>query len=707
MQKKFDRREFFKVSALSAGGMLIGFNLFKSCGPGARPPVDLENLDYQNFNAFIKIAENGAVTIYSPNPEIGQGVKTSMPMLIAEELGVSWDMVRVEQAPLDVESYTRQVAGGSQSIRKAWLPLRETGATARQMLITAAAARLGVDPADCTLEEGIVKSSEGKQIGIGEVVNEAALLEVPSDVQLKDPKDFKIIGHKKRNVDNLKIVTGEPLFGLDYKKEGMLYACMLRPPFGYTLDTFDDTSARSVEGVTDVFRFMDDYIAVVAKDTFTAMKAKKLINPKWKTLSRGANSREENKEMLAALEGEKYKEAASDGDVDLAFQKADTTLEQIYQTPYLPHATLEPMNFFADVTDEEIKLAGPIQTPENTAQWVADTLKRDFNEISLELTRIGGGFGRRLRGNFAVEAAMISDHIRKPVQLVYSREDDMMGGYYRPALNYKVSAAIKENQLTGFKIRQSGQGNYSRGAATRFPTGAVENIRIESASIDSDITTNAWRAPQSNSIAFAEQCFMDELAEKLGKDTISLHLELLEKAKKQKKLSYDPERMIGAIKLVAEKAKWGNVPDHIHQGFAIYYSHNSYAAEIAEVEMENTVAVLKKVHCAVDCGIVVNPLGAEQQVAGGILDGLGHSMYGEFPIEDGRPLYQNYDQYRLIRMMETPEIKTYFVESDADPTGLGEPTLPPAGPALANAVYAATSIRMVNQPFIKYKEVFG
>ena len=707
MQNKVDRRSFLKVSALSAGGMLIGFNLFNSCKADAKPPVDLSKLNYQDFNAFIKIAENGAVTIFSPNPEIGQGVKTSMPMLIAEELGVSWDMVLVEQAGLNTNAFTRQVAGGSQSIRQAWEPLRQTGATARQMLIIAGAEKLGVSPDECSLDDGIIKSANGKEIGIGEVVNEAALLDVPTDVKLKNPEDFKIIGQDMPNVDNFKIVTGESLFGLDYKQDGMLYACMLRPPFGYSLESFDDASAREIPGVVDVFQFMEDNIAVVAKDTYTALKANKLIEPRWKVKKRGANSNRDNEKMLKGLAGNKYDTVVSTGDVDKAFDEADSTVERIYETPYLPHSCLEPMNFFAHVTDEHIKLVGPIQTPENTAKKVASTLNRDLSEISLELTRIGGGFGRRLNGNFAIEAAVISNQAQKPVQLVYSREDEMMCGLYRPAFHYKVSASIKNNQITGFTLRQAGQGGYSKGRARRFPMGALDNLRVEKAKLSSDITTMAWRAPASNSIAFAEQCFMDELAETLGKDPVSMCLELLDKAKGKENLVYEPDRMEGVVKLVAEKANWGNTPEGVYQGFSVYYSHNSYAAEVAEVEMENGVPVIKKMYCAIDCGIVVNPLGAKNQIAGGIIDGIGHSMYGDFVVEDGRPTYQNFDQYRLIRMKETPQVESFFVENDIEPTGLGEPSLPPAGPAIANAIYAATGIRMTKQPFIQNKEVFG
>lgn len=707
MPNKIDRRDFFRVSALSAGGMLIGLNFLSACKPNAKPPLDLTQLDYTDFSAYIKIAENGAVTIFSPNPEIGQGVKTSMPMIVAEELGVSWDMVLVEQAPLDVEKYTRQVAGGSASIRTSWKTLREAGATARQMLINAGASRLGVSPDDCTMENGIVVSSDGKEIGIGEVVNEAAVLEIPENVQLKNPSEFTIIGQGIKNVDNLNIVTGKPIFGLDYHQDGMLFACMQRPPFGHTLESFDDTAAREIPGVSDVFRFMEDHIAVLAKDTFTAMKANKLIQPKWKATSSEVSSRIENDLMLKALEDKDFKTAKSSGDVDKAFSEADKIIERTYETPYLPHSPMEPMNFFAHVTEDFVKLVGPIQTPENTVKRVAKAINRKVSDISLELTRIGGGFGRRLNGNFVVEAALISQHSGKPVQLVYTRDDDMMGGLYRPALNYKVSAAVKGNECTGYKIRQAGNVRFSGNGSGNFPFGAIGNFRAEGVRIESEITSMAWRAPQSNSIAFAEQCLLDELTEELGKDPIEYRLELLNKAKGNNDLNYSPERLAGVVKLVAEKASWGKAPENIYQGFAAYYSHRSYAAEIAEVEMINGVPVVKAVHCAVDCGLLVNPLGADNQSAGGVIDGIGHSMYGDFSIENGRPVYKNFDQYHLIRMRETPVVHTYFVESDEDPTGLGEPTLPPAGPAVANAIYAATGVRMLKQPFVKNQDIFG
>lgn len=709
MKDTIDRRGFLKVSALASGGMLIGFNLFTQCKPAVEAPVDLSELNYNDFNAYIKIAENGEVTIYAPNPEIGQGVKTSLPMLIAEELCVSWDKVWVEQAKLDTKSYDRQISVGSTSIRMSWLPLRQTGATARQMLVNAAATKLGVSADQCSIENGVISCNGYDDIGIGEVVNEAALLEIPSDVTLKDPKDFKIIGRKASNVDNKKIVMGESLFGLDYKYDGMVYACIVRAPFGYKLESFSAEAALDIEGVIEAFEFPKDKIAVLAKDTYTAIKASKLIKPKWKATKNVPNSKDENKQLLELLEASDYTPIQSIGNVKEAFSTADEVVEQVYETPYLPHNCMEPMNFFAHVTDEFIKLAGPVQTPVNAARGVAKQLKRNFEEVSMEITRIGGGFGRRLYGNFAIEVAVISDIAKKPVQLVYSREDDMSGGIYRPALNYKLSAAIKDGAISGYKIRQAGAVSFSKKLSVNFPMGCIDNMRVEGHRTKSAVSTGAWRAPQSNSLAYAEQCFFDTLAEKLKKDPIELQLSLLDKAIRDQKeeLAYSPERMKAVIEKVAEKSNWGNPPEGVYQGFSEYYSHQTYAAEVAEVILKDGIPVVVRVVCVIDCGIVVNPLGAKNQISGGIIDGIGHSMYGDFGIEDGSPLVKNFDQYRLIRMMETPIVESYFIESELAPTGLGEPALPPAGPAVANAIYTATGVRLVKQPFVKNKEIFG
>ncbi len=705
-----DRRSFLKASALTGGGLIIGFNFFTACKPEVKPPVDISKLNFNDFNGFIKIADNGVVTIFAPNPEIGQGVKTSMPMIIAEELDVAWENVHVVQGGLDTDVFERQVAGGSQSIRHGWNPLRETGATAKQMLVNAAAARWGIDAGDCTVENGIISNKNGDKLGYGEVAVEAAVLEVPKNVKLKEPKDYKIIGQDILNVDVDEIITGKPLFGLDYKREGMLYVSVLRPPaFGQKLVSFDDNIARSKEGVVDVFKF-GDKVAVLAKTTWEAMRAKKALSAVWENDSDLESSKDHDKYLLDLLDGNKFKTLRSDGNIKKAFASADKILERIYESPVLPHNCLEPMNFFANVTDKKVELAGPIQTPKGTAERIAKKLDRDFEDISLEMTRMGGGFGRRLYGDFALEAAEISNIAKKPVQVIFSREDDMADGIYRPAIKYRIKASIKNNQLTGYHLKEASMNSNMYGLIPNFfPAGAVENYQVDVANYKSNITTGAWRAPYTNFLAFAEQSFFDELAETMGVDKVKLRLDLLQKVKgtKDKRIQYSAERMEEVINKVIEKSNWGKTKKGIFQGFSAYYCHNTHVAEVADVVMESGIPVLKKVICAIDCGIVVNPLGALNQVEGGVIDGIGHAMYGNLDFVKGVPQSVNFDSYRLIRMKETPKVETYFIENNIAPTGLGEPTLPPAGPAFANAIKAATGIRLTKQPFIDNKDVFG
>ena len=698
------RRSFLKTSSLASGGLLIGFNLFNACKPDIKPPIDLSLLDYNDFNAFIKISDDGKVTIFSPNPEIGQGVKTSMPMLIAEELDVAWKDVNVVQGDLDTENYTRQVAGGSQSIRRGWNPLRQTGATARQMLVNAAAEVWDVNPSECTTKEGVIKNSKGDKLSYGEVVKVAVLLEVPEDYKLKDPKDFTIIGKDAINVDMDEIITGKPLFGSDYKVEGMLYASVLRPPaFGQKLDSFDDTNSRKINGVVDVIKF-GDKIAVLASNTWASMKGKNGLKAEWSEDSKPENTTLHDEKLFGLLDGNSFETLRKDGDVKKVFSEADFILERTYESPFLPHNCMEPMNFFANVTADKIDLVGPIQTPESTAYKVAKMLWRNPTNISLKMTRIGGGFGRRLYGDFALEAAEVSHLAKAPVNLVYSREDDMTAGTYRPAIKYRIAASIKDGKLTGYHLKEAAiNGNMYSKIPNFFPAGAIENYQVDVANYKSNITTGAWRAPYTNFLASAEQSFFDELAETLGVDRIQLHLDLLQKVKgtTDERIQYSPERLEGVINKVVEKSNWGKTKEGVYQGFSVYYCHNTHVAEVVDIIMDNGLPVVKKVTCAVDCGIVVNPTNANNQAVGGIIDGIGHMMYGELKFVDGVPQSNNFNSYQLIRMNQTPpEVDVHFIENDIAPTGLGEPTLPPVGAAIANAIYAATGQRLTKQPYM-------
>nr|WP_299068038.1 molybdopterin cofactor-binding domain-containing protein [uncultured Allomuricauda sp.] len=726
----FSRRAFLRSSSLAGGGMLIGFNLFQACKPKviAEPAIDLSTLAYNDFNAFIKIAENGAVTIFSPNPEIGQGVKTSMPMIIAEELDVAWKDVYVEQGILDTKNYTRQVAGGSQSIRHGWDALRETGAKAKQMLVSAAATRWGVDPSECTVSEGVITNAAGETLGYGDVVKDAALLEVPEEVTLKEPKDYKIIGTNIANVDIDKITTGKPLFGLDYKVDGMVYAAVVRPPaFGQKLTSYDDTEARAMPGVLDVIKIggkvramleedpgfeskisSSDKIVVIAETTWQALNAKKAIKAEWEN-DLFMESTENHDQMLNGfLKGTQFETKRKDGDVKKAFAEADEVLERTYESPFLPHNCMEPMNFFANVTDEKIYLAGPIQTPAWKAGLVSKMLGRPEEDIHLEMTRMGGGFGRRLYGDFVLEAVEISDAIRKPVKMICTREDDVALGIYRPATKYRIKASIKDGEITGYHLKEAAINSNMYGLIPNFfPAGAIENYQVDVVSYKSNITTGAWRAPYTNFLAYAEQSFFDELAELMEVDKIQMRLDLLDKVKpdEDERIQYSPDRMKEVIKTAVEKSGWGTKPDNIYQGFVNYYCHNTHVAEVADVEIENGEPVVKKITCVVDCGIVVNPLGALNQIEGGVIDGVGHAMYGELQFDAGKPMAHNFDRYRLIRMKEAPIVETHFIKNEFSPTGLGEPTLPPAGGAIANALKAATGNRLYRQPFTKTPEL--
>lgn len=700
----FSRRNFIRTSALASGGLLIGFNFFNSCKEAAAPPVDVSQLNFNDFNAFIKIADNGYVTIFSPNPEIGQGVKTSMPMLIAEELDVPWEHVSVAQGALDTNNYTRQVAGGSQSIRFGWEALRQTGATARQMLINAAASKWGVDPSSCTASNGIITNSTGDQLGYGDVVNEAAQLEVPEDVSLKSPEDFKIIGKDAINVDIDEIITGKPLFGLDYSAEGMQYVSVARPPaFGQKINAFDPTAAKGVNGVSEVIKF-GNKIAVLASNTWAAMKGKKALNIEWTNDGTLENTSDHDKELNKILDGNNLDIRREDGNVKKAFAEADKIIERTYESPFLPHNCMEPMNFYANVTEEKVHLVGPIQTPAGTARHIASLLERAPEDIHLEMTRMGGGFGRRLYGDFAVEAAEISNLTKQPVKVVFSREDDMAAGIYRPAIKYRIKASLKDGKVTGYHLKEAAVNSNMYGLIPNFfPAGAITNYKVESGNYKSNITTGAWRAPYTNFLAYAEQSFFDELAEELKIDPVQLRLDLLSNVEdgKDESIEYSAKRMTDTIKLATEKSNWGKNSDGIYQGFAAYYSHNTHVAEVVEISLKNGQPKVEKVVVAVDCGIVVNPTGAKNQIEGGVIDGIGHAMYGDFSFDKGKPNDVNFNTYRLIRMKETPIVETYFVKNQLSPTGLGEPGLPPAGGALANAIKAATGEIITKQPFIK------
>lgn len=726
----YNRRSFLKVTAAAGGGMVLGFSWLASCTPTEAEVRQMPE-SWFDINGFLKIGDNGLVTIYSPNPEIGQNVKTSMPMIVAEELDVDWNDVIVEQAGLNTTVFTRQLAGGSQSIRHGWPGLRMAGATARQMLLNAAAQQWGVPVDELDTAAGTVRhAASQRSIGYGKVAALAATLAVPETVALKDPANFSIIGKGKgkNNVDGQKIVTGQPLFGLDVQRDGMLIAMIVHPPaFGMELESVDaaaveampgirkvvtiDAAPEGVEGQWSDVNAFPKLVAVVGETTWQVMKAKKALQVAWKTISPPENSADHDRALTELLLSGKAEQARKDGNPAAAFATAAKVVERTYSAPFLAHNTLEPMNFFAHVTADKADLEGPIQTPEFLRMSVAALLGMPEDKVQIMMTRMGGGFGRRLYGNFGVEAALISKAVAAPVKLVYTREDDMTQGTYRP--NYKVTyraALDADNQLQALHIRGVGTDG-SPVFENRFPAGAVPNYLVENLTATSNISTGAWRAPQSNFIAGAEQAFLDEVAEAAGKDPIDFQLELFARAQQSpvgKDNDYDPARYAGVLKLVREKSGWDTPPTGIHRGVGAYYCHNSYVAQVVDIIMDGDRPRIDKVWCAVDCGIVVNPVGALNQIEGGIIDGIGHAMYSQMTFKDGQPEQQNFHNYRLIRHSEAPRaIEVFFVENGIDPTGLGEPSLPPVIGALANALFKATGQRLYAQPFSADVKVLG
>lgn len=711
VKTSFNRRSFIKVTASSSGGMLLGFSWMASNKLKAANILgDTSPTQFFDINAFIRISPEGLISIISPNPEIGQNVKTSMPMIIAEELDADWNDVSVEQGPLNEDVFTRQVAGGSQSIRKGWDSLRMAGATAKRMLMEAAAQKWKVDLSSLSASNGIIRNVNGEELSYGAVAEAAAQLEVPEEVELKDPKDFKIIGKSQRNVDMEGILTGAPLFGIDYRVPGTVCASVLRPPsFGMTLGSLDDSAAKKIPGVIDVITF-GDKVAVLAETNWPAMKGKKALVAEWKEEGVLESSELHTLELHTALEQKAKEPRRVDGDVDSAFESADEIFEKIYEAPFLPHNCLEPMNFWANVADGKAELMGPIQTPAWTQKRVAKLLELELENVSVDMTRMGGGFGRRLYGDFALEAAEISSLSGRPVQVMFTREDDMQAGTYRPASAYRFKVGIKNGEITAWHLTEACfNGEMFEPMESNFPAGAIENYRVDCHVLDTNISTGAWRAPYANFLAFAEQAFIDELAMKLDQDPVDFRLSLFEKARTNPvgaEHNYDIDKFVGVIELAREKSGYGKDPKK-HQGFCAYYSHNTYVAEVADVEMVDNSPVVKKVYCTVDCGIVVNPDAALNQVEGGIIDGIGHALYGDFVINEGKAAQNNFHSYRLIRMPEAPEVETHFVKSYNSPTGLGEPTLPPAGGAIANALFKATGKRLYKQPFVNEMEELG
>ena len=737
----YNRRSFLKASALTGGGLMLNFSWLSNLKSADKMAVLNLPEQLSELNGYIQITPDNIIRILCPNPEFGQNVMTSLPMITAEELDVDWQNVVVEMGPHDNAKLGPQFTGGSNSVKMYWAILRKAGASARQMLIEAAAQTWSVPASEITTKAGVLSHSSGKSAKYGEMATKAATIEVPKDVKLKAPKDFTIVRNSKKNTEGLKVVTGKPLFGIDYRADGMLIAMIQHPPaFGMKLKSFDATQALKMSGIKDVFklklyedgyvqasfdtRTFNEMVVIVGNSTWEVMNARKKVKYQWEpitetketimvfrgdktdvTVPAGLESTSVHLEKMAEYAKKPAKQLRKDGDPEAAFKNAAQIIERTYTAPFLAHNCMEPMNFFAHVTDEKALLVGPTQAP----GWVEPSLSKILNlppeKIEIQMTRMGGGFGRRAYGYYMSEAGLISKKVKAPIKLIYTREDDMAYGIYRPMYTATYRAALDvDKKLIGFHVKGGGIPEHPI-HANRFPAGAVDNYLAEGWEIPSNITIGAFRAPRSNFNAAAEQSFLDEVAEAMGKDPIDLRLELLQRAKTSpvgKNNDYDADRYAGVLKLVRDKSDWDNAGNKKkNRGVAAYFCHNSYAAHVVEMTIRDGQPYVEQVFSAMDCGVVINPDAAKNMVEGAVIDGIGNALYGGMTFKDGVTEHKNLDTYRIIRHNEAPKkVDVHFVENDIDPTGLGEPPFPPVFGAVANALFKATGKRHYIQPFM-------
>ncbi len=741
LKPTYNRRSFLRSSLLAGGGLMISFTWFSEAG-FADTPKDIHLPEpWNELTGYIKITPDNIIKIINPNPEFGQNVMTSLPMIIAEELDADWQKVVVEMGPHDSVKLGPQFTGGSNSVRMYWKPLREAGAAARNMLMQAAAQTWNVPVEEVTTKAGMLyHEKSGKSATYGDFASKASGIPIPKGVKLKEVQQFNVVRNSKKNVEGLKIISGKPLFGLDYKQEGMLIAMIEHPPaFGMKLKSFDAAESLKMPGIVAIFsqklyedgfeqggfdtRTFNDLLVVVGNTTWEVMKARKKLKVQWEPAGDIKNiiaGRDGKKEVIApgALEStdaqlKKMQEYAAkpaqqlrkDGDPETAFKNAAQIIERTYNAPFLAHNCMEPMNFFAHVTDEKALVAGPQQAPGWSEPTLAKLLNLPADKIEIQLTRMGGGFGLRAYGHYIYEAALISKKVKAPVKLIYTREDDMTYGIYRPMYTATYRAALDANKnLIAFHVKGGGIPEHAI-HANRFPAGAVDNYLAEAWQIPSNITIGAFRAPRSNFNAAAEQSFLDELAEAMGKDPIDFRLELLKRAKENpvgKNNDYNADRYAGVLNLLKEKSGWGNPENKKYsRGVAAYFCHNSYAGHVVDIVMKNGRPYVERVFSAIDCGIVINPDAATNMVQGAVVDGIGNAFFGKLTHKDGAAQQNNFNRYRMIRHSEAPEkIEVHFVQNDIDPTGLGEPPFPPVFGAVANALFKSTGKRYYNQPYL-------
>ena len=708
---KLGRRQFMKLTGLVGGGLMLSFTLPRaSAASGPLQP-----------NGYVRIDADGIV-LFAKNPEVGQGVKTSLPMIIAEELDAAWQDVTVEQSAIDANLYGAQFAGGSMSIPMNWTTLRQAGATARAMLVGAAAKQLGV-PAEelTTMDSQVIHKASGRKLAYTALAAGAAEMPVPdaASLKLKSTDEFRLLGKRITGVDNDALVRGEPLFGIDQSVPGMKIAVYQKcPAIGGKAKSANLDEIKAMPGVQDAFildgngNAMDllPGVAIVADSTWAAIRAKRALTVDWDETEASKDSWSAAVQEAGRLRTETGERVVDEGDVDAAFEAADKRVSGYYTYHFVSHAQLEPQNTTAAFADGAIEIWSPTQTPGSGIDGVARVLGIDKDNITLHQTRCGGGFGRRLYNDFMCEAAAISQRAGVPVKLQWTREDDMAYDLYRAGGFHQLEGSLDgDGKVTGWRdhfITFANDGRPVSGGALRrgvFPSGLVDNVRFEQTALDWKNRCAAWRAPGANVFGFVVQSFLHELAATAGRDHLEVLLEVFGEPRwlvQDNPQTLNTERAANVVKLAAEKAGWGSeMPDGRALGLAFYFSHMGHIAEIADVSVSDDKKVkVHKVTVVADVGPIVNLSGAENQMQGSVVDGLSTMLGLSVTFENGRVQQSNFDKYPLLRMPATPKVDVHFVDSDFSPTGLGEPALPPLAPAVCNAIFAATGHRVRTLP---------
>jgi isoquinoline 1-oxidoreductase beta subunit len=702
-----DRRKFLKTSLAGATGLIVGFYL-----PG-RHEVLAADMEAAAINAFIHIGSDNIITIVVSKSEMGQGVATSLPMLAAEELECDWRKIRFEFAPAARvyfdPAFGMQGTGGSTSIHSSWEPLRKAGATAREMLIAAAAEKWGVDKTECRAENGVVVHMGTKRRATyGSLAEAAVKLPPPTDVKLKEPAEFKVIGKPFKRLDATEKVNGRAQFGIDQRRPGMLHAVVLRcPVFGGKVASFDATKAKQVRGVKDVVQISTG-VAVVADNTWNAMEGRRALDVKWDLGPNADVSTDSIFDNFAkSLDSKQGYSAKKVGDPAAALNSAATKIEAAYRAPYEAHATMEPMNCTADIKEgvsAELWVPTQFQTPSQaTAAKIAGVSP---DKVNVHTTFLGGGFGRRGWSDFVIEACEVSKEMKAPVQVTWSREDDMHHDYYRPASLVRFSAGLdSEGKPVAFTAHIACDSIFKwfyGSVKDDFDDSSVEGIAdqpydIPNVAVDYNLVAGPvpqgfWRSVGASQNGYFRECFIDELATAAKKDPYEFRRDLLKRN----------ARNLGVLNLVAEKAGWGKpLPTGRYRGIAVVEAFNTYVAEVAEISLDKDKNV--KVHhvwVAVDLGQPVNPAIIEQQVRGGVVFGLTQALKGQITIDKGRVVQGNFDTMEVLRMNEMPHVEVYITDSHlTPPTGMGEPAVPPITPAVYNAIFAATGKRIRKMPY--------